>query len=375
MATVVVVDGSGSHSGTAAAARTAVAPDATTTLPATTTTTGPPSTTRMLHLDHTITGPISPKSVVASERGLVFAQNMIYRHSVTVYDSNFNLVATIPDSVDLAALGHPEHPGVVQGGPVEAAFAPNGRDAYVSNYSMYGPGFPHPGDDTCSPSEHRDSSYVYRIDVQKLAIDAAIPVGSTPKFLAVTPDNRYLLVSNWCSYDLSVVDPATNQEIKRIPVGAYPRGIAVDPTSTTAYIAVMGSRDIAKLDLATLTLTYIRDVGAAPRHLVMDPAGHYLYATLNGDGQVIKIDLTNDTVVARVTTGQAPRSMTIAPDGRSLYVVNYDSNDVTKLDVTDMHILQKVPTTTHPIGITYDAVTNRVWVACYSGAIMVFDDA
>jgi len=40
-----------------------------------------------------------------------------------------------------------------------------------------------------------------------------------------------------------------------------------------------------------------------------------------------------------------------------------------------MHILQKVPTTTHPIGITYDAVTNRVWVACYSGAIMVFDDA
>jgi YVTN family beta-propeller protein len=107
----------------------------------------------------------------------------------------------------------------------------------------------------------------------------------------------------------------------------------------------------------------------------MDPAGHYLYATLNGDGQVIKIDLTNDTVVARVATGEAPRSMTIAPDGRSLYVVNYDSNDVTKLDVSDMHILQKVPTTTHPIGITYDAVTNRVWVACYSGAIMVFDDA
>jgi hypothetical protein len=34
-----------------------------------------------------------------------------------------------------------------------------------------------------------------------------------------------------------------------------------------------------------------------------------------------------------------------------------------------------VRTDTHPIGITYDATTNRVWVACYSGAIMVFDDA
>ena len=107
----------------------------------------------------------------------------------------------------------------------------------------------------------------------------------------------------------------------------------------------------------------------------MDPAGHYLYATLNGDGQVIKIDLTNDTVVARVTTGRAPRSMAIAPDGQSLYVVNYDSSDVTKLNVADMHILQTIRTDTHPIGITYDAATNRVWVACYSGAIMVFDDA
>ena len=366
----------GARTGTNAAARTEVAPTTTSsTLPATTTTTGPPSTTRTLRLAQNITGPITPKSVVASEHGLVFAQNMIYKHSVTVYDSNFNLVATIPDSVDLAALGHPEHPGVVQGGPVEAAFAPNGREVYVSNYSMYGPGFGHPGDDTCYPSQNRDSSYVYRIDVQKLAIDAAIPVGSTPKFLAVTPDNRYLIVSNWCSYDLSVIDPATNTEVKRIPVGAYPRGIAVNPQSTTAYIAVMGSSDIAKLDLATLNLTYIRGVGNAPRHLVMDPAGQYLYATLNGAGQVIKIDLATDTVVARVTTGQAPRSMTIAPDGRSLYVVNYESNDVSKLDVTDMHVLQVVKTSSHPIGITYDDTTNRVWVACYSGVIMVFDDA
>jgi YVTN family beta-propeller protein len=107
----------------------------------------------------------------------------------------------------------------------------------------------------------------------------------------------------------------------------------------------------------------------------MDPAGQFMYATLNGDGQVIKIDLATDTVVARVATGQAPRSMTIAPDGRSLYVVNYDSSDVAKLDTSDMHILQKVPTSSHPIGITYDATTSRVWVACYSGAIMVFDDA
>ena len=46
----------------------------------------------MLRLAKTITGPISPKSVVASGRGLVFAQNMMYKHTITVYDPAGNLV-------------------------------------------------------------------------------------------------------------------------------------------------------------------------------------------------------------------------------------------------------------------------------------------
>jgi hypothetical protein len=27
-----------------------------------------------------------------------------------------------------------------------------------------------------------------------------------------------------------------------------------------------------------------------------------------------------------------------------------------------------------PIGVTYDSKTHRVWVACYSGSILVFQD-
>ena len=62
-----------------------------------------------------------------------------------------------------------------------------------------------------------------------------------PKYVAVTPDNRYVLVTNWCSFDLSVIDRATFKEVRRIPLGTDPRGIAVNPASSVAYIAVMGS--------------------------------------------------------------------------------------------------------------------------------------
>lgn len=66
-----------------------------------------------------------------------------------------------------------------------------------------------------------------------------------PKYVATTPDNRYVLASNWRSWDVSVIDPQQNKEIHRIQLGPYPRGIVVDNASQMAYVAVMGSYDIA----------------------------------------------------------------------------------------------------------------------------------
>jgi DNA-binding beta-propeller fold protein YncE len=109
-------------------------------------------------LREVLTGDISPKSVAASGGGYVTAQNMMYRHSVTVYDaSSLKLVKTIPDSVGLAKLGYPEH-GAARGAPVEAAFTSDGHHAYVSNYSMYGAGFGPEGSDSCTPSSGTDRS-------------------------------------------------------------------------------------------------------------------------------------------------------------------------------------------------------------------------
>ena len=334
-----------------------------------------PSDQHRLHKLTTIGGAITPKSVDASGAGFVTAQNMIYQHSITVYDdSTYKLRTTISDRVTLSRYGFAKYDQPVQGGPVEAAFTPDGKYEYVSNYSMYGPGFGRPGHDTCSPSSNYDRSFLYRIDLTTLKIDQAIEVGSVPKYLVVTPDGKYVLVSNWCSYTLSVVSTATGKQIRQLHMGAYPRGIAVNASSTTAYVAIMGSTEIAKVRLADFSVSYIHDVGSGPRHLVMDPAGRYLYVTLNGAGMVAKLDLRTDQVVKRVSTGHAPRSMTIAPDGRSLYVVNYESNTVSKLRASDMKVLQVVDTPTHPIGITFDARTGDVWVACYRGAIAVFAD-
>jgi YVTN family beta-propeller protein len=321
-----------------------------------------------------IRGAISPKSVVCSGNGLAFAQNMMYRHTVTVYDRNFRLVKTLPDTVNLAAYGIKGYSGTHKGSPVECAFTPDGRYAWVSNYQMYGKGFNKPGNDrVCAAPGTYDSSFLYRIDTETLRIDRIARAGAVPKYVAVTPDSERVLVTNWCSGDLVILDADSGKMLKRVPLGRMPRGIAVDEKTGTIYVAVMGSSDIAVVNGGTYAVSWLRGVGRNPRHLCISPDGQHLYATLNGEGNVIRIDTNTKKVTARVATGRAPRSMVLG-DG-NLYVVNYESDSMSKVRTSDMKVLETVKTSHHPIGISYDPPRRQVWVACYTGSIHVFDDA
>ena len=336
----------------------------------TTTTTRPPTTDLRLEKVTTIFGDISPKSVVASGDGLFFAQNMMYRHTITVYNDDYELVATIPDSVNLSEYGYGDYSGDHQGAPVEAVPTSDGAHMYVSNYQMYGEDYGRAGGDECDLAGW-DESFVYRISTDQLGIDQVIAVGAVPKFLAITPDDSLVLTTNWCTFDLSVIDTASATEIARVPLGRHPRGIAVTADGKTAYVAIMGGREIAVVDLDTFDVEWLSNIGANPRHLVLAPDGEVLYATLNGEGTVVAIDLATDTVVERIDSGAAPRSMTISDDGRSLYVVNYNSDTVSKIDTDTYSVVQTLDVPPNPIGITFDEASREVWVASYSGAITV----
>ncbi len=352
----------------------------TTTIPLNQVTNSPvPVVQRRLSLFKRIGGPISPKSVVSTNTGLVFAQNMMYRHTITVYNSNGALLHTISDQVNLTALGVTGHPGWTRGAPVEAAVTPDGAHMWVSNYSTYGNGSGPEGSDTCTPSSaqaaHDTPSFLYRVSTTTFKIDMVAKVGLVPKYVAVTPDGRYVLATNWCSWNVFVIDATNGHTVKVIDArGAYPRGIAISPDSRYAYVAIMGGSVLDVIDLSTMKLIRTFEVGSNVRHVVIDPInGNYLYVSLNGPGEVEKINRFNGHVVARVHTGAQCRSLSISTDGTALFVVNYDSNTMTMLRASDLHILQNVATGTHPVGVTYDGTTGRVWVAVYTGEIMVFN--
>ncbi len=335
----------------------------------------PSDTLRLVRLP-VIRGSITPKSVVATQTGLFFAQNMMYRHTMTVYNRKGQLVKTISDTVTLAGFGYARWSRPVHGAPVEAAVSPDGKFMYVSQYSMYGPGFGHPGWDTGWVDDTIDRSFVYEISTSTFRKTRVFRVGPVPKAVGVSPDGRWLLVGNWTHRDVSLVDLRKGREVRRIVVGGNPRGIAFAPDSSKVYLSAESGQRVLVYTFATGTLrTLIPLLPGEPRHLVIDRAGRYLYASLNKGGGVVKIDIARRRIVDRVRTGTEPRTIVLAPDGRSLYVVNYVSQTLVKVRTRDMVVLQRLRTAgVHPVGVDYDAATRTVWVSCYRGTIERFAD-
>ena len=373
---------------TAAPTTTApVASTSTTSVPETTTTNTTTSTIpladRQLERIGTVFGDIAPKSVTSTGNGLFFAQNMMYRHTVTVYDDQGSLLKTINDEVDFADFGRPEL-GIAQGAPVESAPTSDGEFVYVSNYAMYGEAFGPQPSDQCGDTGW-DSSFLYRVNTASLEIDQVIEVGAVPKFLAVSPDDRWVVVSNWCSFDASIIDTELGVEVARIDMGRHPRGVAISSDSSTAFVTQMGGTDIAKIPLnelgapgaansAPLEIEWLEDIGWGPRTVLLSPDDSTLFVTLNGEGTVVKVDADSGEVLERVQTGDAPRSMAISSDGEALYVVNYNSNTLSKIVTDTFEEVQELPVADKPIGITIDEASSDVWVSAYSGVLQIFED-
>ncbi|MCE4957330.1 YncE family protein [Macrococcoides caseolyticum] len=331
------------------------------------------NTTKMKLIDTISEGPVTPKSVVANNKGLVIANNMMYQHTITVYDAKTRkLVKKLSDTVDFNKFGIKGFDKPVSGAPVEAAWTKDGKYAYVSQYQLTDHGAE--AEDMCTAGKAIAESVVYRYNAEKKDWDQVIQVGRVPKYVALTKDDSKLLVSNWCDKSLSVVDTKTAKQTEQIPLNAMPRGIVSLPDNNTAYVTAMFSNEIYKVDLKTGKSKMILKTGERPRHLVLDNKGKTIYITVAGANELLKYDVATDSVIGHATTGQEPRSMAISTDSTALYIVNYNENTVSKFDAKTLIEITRVDAGFHPIGITYENTTGDVWVANYGGTISVFDD-
>src|SRR4030095_2638218 len=119
------------------------------------------------------------------------------------------------------------------------------------------------GSELWTASSEDGAIYVIDLAAKKLKtkIDAKV---SGANRLKISPDGKMVLISSVRSSDLTIYDPRSHKEIKRLKIGRGAAGILMDPDGSRAFIACTPDNDVAVVNLKTLEVTQHVDVGGGP---------------------------------------------------------------------------------------------------------------
>ena len=127
----------------------------------------------------------------------------------------------------------------------------------------------------------RNSNWVEKVDINtNTVVGAPIPVGAAPWRTQITPNGKYVFVSNRNDDSISVIETGVDTVFTTIPVGVAPTGIAFTPDGQFAYVCNRGSDNVMKIDVSTFTvIATLTGAYFDPQDIVISPDGAFAYVT------------------------------------------------------------------------------------------------
>lgn len=270
--------------------------------------------------------------------------------------------------------------------PVEACFSHDGAILWVSLHNAEGI-VPIIINNTAEAMQQPDATtkrmaIVYPDGRKTDSVNVPlIKTGKTPKVIAVSADNKHLLVSNWHSYSVSVLELNDQQfpygkVIKDIPMGTIPRGVAIDDKRNKSYVAIMGGARLSVINNETWEAEEPISVASNPRHIVMDDKGR-LFVSYNKLSQVACIDPVSGKTLFSAATGSMPRTIALSKNKKFLFVTCYKGNtvDIFKINDDGFKKIYSLDCKGSPVGVDIFEDNSRLeaWVCNYTlGSIKIF---
>jgi YVTN family beta-propeller protein len=163
-----------------------------------------------------------------------------------------------------------------------------------------------------------------------------LPTGKEPHHLYMTPDEKSLIVANALADSLTFIDPRT-AEIQRTVRGVMdPYQLRFSPDMK--WLLINGNRlnhvDLYRWDGAELTLAKRIPTGKTPSHLWIDSRSTTAYSTMQDSDELIAIDLNKQEVKWRVKTGPMPADIYGVDDDKMLLVGLTGGDGVEVFDVS-----------------------------------------
>ena len=164
-----------------------------------------------------------------------------------------------------------------------------------------------------------------------------IPTGKEPHHLYLTPDEKSVIVANALSDSLTFIDPRT-AEIQRVVPGIldpYQLRFSPDMKWFVTVANRLNHIDIYKWDGQTPTLVKRIASSKTPSHLWIDSKSTTVWATMQDSNELVAVDLATQAIKWRVKTGPMPADVFGTPDDKHLLIGLTGGDGVEVYDVAN----------------------------------------
>ncbi len=230
---------------------------------------------------------------------------------------------------------------------------------------------------------NKSEANVSLLDERTGAVSATVPVGLGPHEVAVSPDGRTAVVSNYGvrgkdGRTLTVLDVAGARAVRTIDLGELrrPHGLAFLPDGRTVAVTAEANQAVALVDVPSGRVLRTWATGAETSHmLAVSPDGARIFVANVGSGSVTAIDVATGTVRS-TATGAGAEGIAVSPDGTEVWVANRASDTVSVVDAATLEVRATLACPSFPIRVAFTRDGRGVLVSrARSGDVAVFDRA
>ncbi len=163
-----------------------------------------------------------------------------------------------------------------------------------------------------------------------------IATGKEPHHLYLTPDEKSLIVANALSDTLTFIDPKTAEVQRTIRGIIDPYHLRFSPDMKWFVTAAnrLNHIDIYRWDGTDIALSKRIATSKTPSHLWIDSKSTTVYSTMQDSNELVAIDLATQAIKWRIATGSVPADVYGTPDDRFVLVALTGGDAVEVYDVT-----------------------------------------
>jgi len=225
-------------------------------------------------------------------------------------------------------------------------------------------------------SAHLAASLLYVIDLRTSTLVKAIHDVPGIEGVAYVPELRKVYTSDFWEKKIGVIDLREMRVVKKLPTEDKPDGLAYAPPFHKVYVSNERAKAESVIDVREDKIVKVLRFDSETGVPQYDPIARKVYVNLQDENVLAVIDPATDTVVGRypVEGCQGNHGMALDPEHHRAFLACQGNDVLTVFNLDTYRAIAHLPMAKGADVVAFDPGLGRIYVACASGAISVFQE-